>query len=433
MRWDMMLSKPNPEAAMASTPTEPRPLSHHGHRSWTSFWYDDAGKRRCKRFGRCDEVSERAARNRYAAWMATWKMTDHVRNPDSAPANYTARRLATDYFAHAEQHYVKNGQPTSSLWEVKYAMEAVADAWGNRPLVRVQSHELAQLRDRMIWREDGSPRSVRTVNGRLAIIKQAARWAASERGFIPDAVAVAMSMVKPLVEGRCEARSTDAIRPVDEDVVARTIEAAPAVLGDMIRLMWYTGMRPGEVAIMRACDVEREGEVWIYRPSTHKTEHLAKSRVVALGPQAQRILSRYLDAIKSPAAYLFSPRSAQAQRRHGIPRGTSNVYTDESFRRALHYACDRAWPHPELEAVLARHGYKAGARWRREHRDELRDWRRSHHWNPNQLRHAWATRVRARFGVEAASTGLGHASIDTTLIYAERSLERAREVAAAVG
>ena len=54
-------------------------------------------------------------------------------------------------------------------------------------------------------------------------------------------------------------------------------------------------------------------------------------------------------------------------------------------------------------------------------------------WSPNQLRHAAATAVRARFGVEAARTTLGHADLSTTLIYAERDLELAVRVALELG
>jgi integrase len=54
-------------------------------------------------------------------------------------------------------------------------------------------------------------------------------------------------------------------------------------------------------------------------------------------------------------------------------------------------------------------------------------------WSPLQLRHTAATAIRARYGLEAAQTVLGHAKPDTTLIYAERDLARAHAIAAEVG
>jgi integrase len=49
------------------------------------------------------------------------------------------------------------------------------------------------------------------------------------------------------------------------------------------------------------------------------------------------------------------------------------------------------------------------------------------------LRHTAATLLRARYGLEAAQSLLGHSRPDTTLIYAERDLARARAIAAEIG
>jgi hypothetical protein len=44
-----------------------------------------------------------------------------------------------------------------------------------------------------------------------------------------------------------------------------------------------------------------------------------------------------------------------------------------------------------------------------------------------------ATVIRARYGLEAAQTVLGHARADVTQVYAERDESRARDVMAAMG
>ena len=54
-------------------------------------------------------------------------------------------------------------------------------------------------------------------------------------------------------------------------------------------------------------------------------------------------------------------------------------------------------------------------------------------WSPGQLRHTAATLIRARYGLEAAQTVLGHAKADVTQVYAERDLARARAVMAEIG
>jgi integrase len=54
-------------------------------------------------------------------------------------------------------------------------------------------------------------------------------------------------------------------------------------------------------------------------------------------------------------------------------------------------------------------------------------------WSPLQLRHTAASAIRARYGLEAAQTVLGHKKADVTEVYAERDLARARAVMAEIG
>lgn len=402
---------------MATTPTAPTLQKHHDGRSWTSYWRDDAKRLRTKRFGKEGEVSERQATARYNNWLKTeWHQKPHVQNPDSDPANYTATMLAKDYRAYADRAFVKNGKPTGHAYESTVAMNTIETAWGNRPLVTIEAHELAKLRDAMIFDADGKARGMKTVNGRLAIIKDAFRWAAIERGLIPETKAVAMKMVKPLARGRSAAKDPGEIKPIADAVVEATKQHLPPVLSDLITIQRLTGMRPGEACIMRTCDIDTTGDVWIYRPHTHKTEHKDKTREVAIGPKGQAIVEPRL--LLDTRAYIFPPMEsvkwhAQRAETHRRPdqkpsakktgRRVGDHYTKDSYRRAIHRACDSAFG----EGV--------------------------NRWSPNRLRHTWATEVRKLVGIEAASAGLGHATIDTTLIYAERSIETAKDVARRVG
>ena len=56
-------------------------------------------------------------------------------------------------------------------------------------------------------------------------------------------------------------------------------------------------------------------------------------------------------------------------------------------------------------------------------------------WNPGQLRHAKATSLRAKIGIEAARTVLGHrlGSEVTETVYAERDLQQAVDAAKRFG
>jgi len=181
-----------------------------------------------------------------------------------------------------------------------------------------------------------------------------------------------------------------------------------------------TGMRPAEVCQLRPCDLDRSGDVWKYTPSKHKTQHHGHKRDIFLGPKAQAVLLRYL--ARDAETYCFRPcdseskRLAEQEANRKTPRSCGNVrgsnverkpkrkpgerYATDSYRRAIHRACD-----------------KAGI----------------DRWSPNRLRHSAATEIRKRFGLEAAQVTLGHASADITQVYAERDNTLAIRVAREVG
>ena len=59
----------------------------------------------------------------------------------------------------------------------------------------------------------------------------------------------------------------------------------------------YLGVYGRDETSMRPIDIETSGDIWLYRPATHKTSHLERSRVVPLGPRAQGVT-------ESPASLL---------------------------------------------------------------------------------------------------------------------------------
>ena len=112
----------------------------------------------------------------------------------------------------------------------------------------------------------------------------------------------------------------------------------------------------------------RNGVVWKYTPYTHKTEHLGKNRIIAVGPKAQVLLTPYLEAkANTPEAFLFSPKDAvQLQRiekrknrksvgkngqvqpsqkdrsKPDAVRTPGSQYSKNSYNRAINRACEKA-------------------------------------------------------------------------------------------
>lgn len=272
--------------------------------------------------------------------------------------------------------------------------------------------------------------------------------------MIPPAVLQALAAVPGLKKGRCDAPEPEPVAPVDVYVVEQTIPLMLPVTADMVRLQLLTGARPGEVCSLRPCDIDRSGDIWEHSVDGHKTEHHGRSRTVYIGPAAQALLRPYL--LRDELSHCFSPREAMDQHRAqryerrttplscGNRPGTNRKrqsrkkagdrYDTSSYRHAIHYACDRAFPPPgELAKQEGETTKQHMARLTEDERAALDAWQKEHRWSPNKLRHTKATEIRRRFGLEAAQVILGHAAADVTQIYAERDAEKASEVARLVG
>lgn len=77
----------------------------------------------------------------------------------------------------------------------------------------------------------------------------------------------------------------------------------------MVQVQERSGMRPQDIRDLRSCDLDMTNNVWVYTPSTHKTEHHGHVRRIAIGPDARSILVPFLKP-NDPEAYLFNPREA---------------------------------------------------------------------------------------------------------------------------
>jgi integrase len=274
-----------------------------------------------------------------------------------------------------------------------------------------------------------------TINAHVGRIKRMFRWAASNE-LVPAVVFHGLQTVEGLRRGRSDAREPREVKPVPDDRVDAVLAHVPPVVAAMIQLQRLTGMRSGELTIMRGSDLDTTGRVWTYTPATHKTEHHGHERPIYLGPRAQEIIGPYFKADFS--AYLFSPVESETERRAEVhsrrrtpmscgnrpgtnrkrrpKRRPRDNYTSDSYRRAIERGCEKAFSPPEGITE-----------------EERRQWRKEHRWHPHQLRHNAATRLRKEFGIEAARVVLGHRSAAITEVYAEIDGAKAAEIMARVG
>ena len=337
------------------------------------------------------------------------------------------------YRIHAKQYY---GLGASSEWHrIKLAYKHLKALYAPHIASEFGPTEFKAVRQRMI--DAGGSRTF--VNAQMKRLLRMMKWAASEE-MIPASVYETLRLVPNLKRNRTVARETEPVKPIELSTVKQTIAHMPPVVADMVRVQLLLGCRPAEVCKLTPAMIDRSGDVWVAQLDEHKTVHHERDRNLYIGPQAQEILTPYL--LRGEYEHLFRPCDAVRQRREkasaervtplscgnrsgersGGLKGKrarkrpSDAYDTTSYRRAIHYACDRAFPPADsLEG------------------EALRKWRSEHRWSPNRLRHTKGTEVRKAFGLEHAQIYLGHAAANVTQIYAERDKEKALEVARKIG
>ena len=370
------------------------------------------------------------SRERYNALISEWMKRANSAAPLTAPtsprSSLTIGELALKYIQHASRYYTKNGVPTSQIHVERAALRAMVQLYEHEYASEFGALKLKSVQQLLI----GQGMARNTINKLCASIKRAFKWAAAEE-LVPASVFHGLEVVEGLKRGRCGARETPPVLPVDDGTVANTLPYLSPVIKAMVQLQRLCGARPGEVIGIRPVDVTMQTNgVWVLRPSSHKTEHHDRERRVYIGPEGQDILRPYLE--RDPMRFCFDPGES-AGRNNRKPNGRRRpgaCFTTSSYRRAIERACEKAFDMPEnLRKIPADVSLEDRARLE----TEAAEWRRANCWAPNQLRHSAATRIREQYGVEAAQTVLGHSDPRMTTVYAERHFALAADVALKIG
>jgi integrase len=322
----------------------------------------------------------------------------------------TVNEVVLAYLRHAREYY-KDSPPEQD--KIKLSVRPLKQLYGRQPARSFDVLALEAVRDEMI-----KTLARTTANIRIGVIKRLFKWAASKK-LVPAAVALELRMLAGLKRGRCNARETEPVKPVDLSLVEATLPHLNRQLRTLVSLQRITGARSGELVIMRPCDIDRSQSPWIYRPHKHKNLYRGHSREIYLGPQAQALIEPFLD--RPAESYMFSPREAVAEfraarkaarkckvypweanrKRKANPKRRAGLrYTVDRYRKAIIKTCEKKKLTP---------------------------------WHPHQLRHTVATEIRRKYGIETARIILGHKSLQATEIYAEGNRDAAKKVMGEIG
>ena len=397
----------------------PAPVHHKPSGQDVLFVRDADGKRRMVYLG--PHGSAQAAR-RYREVLA-----EHLAGKPVATRS-TARvptsewpslaQLCAAFLLDAERYYVDaQGRRSDEVDNFRLALRPLLHLHRDTPTDRFSITDLIEVRQGFIDAEFGHQRDeqgrpipgtgkkrTRTyINACLRRVKQVFRWG-TERRLVPGSTWHELSALRSLPIGRCAARETEPVEAVPWSMVEPVLEHLPTPLRSCVLLQWCTGMRPSEALQIRVSDLDRSGDVWLYRVEHHKNAWRGRPRIVPLGPEAQAILRPLL---RADGGYLLSPRDAVAEL-NAIKRANrkspltpsqrardernaekapavGDHYGIDAYRKAIHRACDRAG--------IAR-------------------------WSPHRLRHAKGTALARTEGIEAARIALGHKDDRVTRRYA---------------
>lgn len=224
--------------------------------------------------------------------------------------------LIRDYWAFAKTYYRKNGKPTSQVEQINNSLKPLNKLYGETPAKDFGPLALKAVRQEFIKADFCRDE----INRKTQKIVRMFKWAVANEK-VPASVHHGLKAVEGLKKGRCEVRESPPVKPVPEPFVNAVLPHVSRQVAAMIQLQRLTGMRPGEVVIIRTMDINTAGAIWEYRPESHKTEHHGKDRVIFIGPRAQAILKPWLKT--DMTAYLFSPRESMTERAKGMRNGAS--------------------------------------------------------------------------------------------------------------
>ncbi len=411
--------------------SQPRMLRHPRTNRAFIFIRDEHGKRRQVALGEWDsQEAQRRFHQELARWHARQRGGEAVAALIAAEhdANLTIADAVARWLVYCEGYYRHpDGSPTSEAASCEVAVDPLLELFADEPAREFGSKKLRTVRERMIA---GDPEVAakqrrgwcRTVaNLATGRIRRCFKWLASEE-LVSASVHASLCTLPPLKRGRTEARESKPTKPVSDADVAATLPHLPPVVADMVRVQHLVGMRPGELCAMTTAELDRSESVtagcWVFRPSQSKLSYRGRAVEYPIGPRVVAILSRYIKA--DPAAPMFSPSESEQQRREELRAARKTKVQPSQENRRL--AQPRHTPGDRYDTMAYGHAVRRAAK-----RAGVETW------SPHALRRAVATRIRAKFGAEAARAMLAHQSLDMTALYAHRDLKTGMEIASKIG
>ena len=232
-------------------------------------------------FGRSDDPqAEQKYHQAIAEWLAAGKQLP------ADPNVIAVKEVLSRFWIHARDYYrtLTDGR-VKELEQFRLAVRPLKELYGESRAADFGPRALKAVRRKMI--DHGWCRPY--INKQVNRIRHIFKWAVSDE-LIPGDVLHALQAVPGLRKGRGQAPEPEAVKPVPIEHVNAIEPFVSRQAWAMIQIQLFTAARAGEISQMRPCDIDRENEVWLYRPESHKTAHHGFERKIFIGPRGQQAL-----------------------------------------------------------------------------------------------------------------------------------------------
>ena len=402
------------------------------------------GRRYRKRFGQADTPQAIAA---WEAFLDDYRhgRVDWHQDGTSAPSARTSAPSAPAAVAPAATDASIAAAVVAYLREFDYkqisdgekaqthrVLEIVARRHGREPADSFRAKKLKSLRRHFCldlgWNHKHAADGERRVRNWI-------RWCVTEE-LVSYQTAWLIDQVPRLQPGELGTTRKTARPPVELADFEAVLPHLPPSVADFARVQFLCGMRPGEVARLRAWHAtgdatlpggeapvwlhSAEHDVWLYRFDAHKTRWKTDSPLWKAVPQlALDILERHQDReaeLTGGTGWLLRPSVVKAERAAARgPRKTKPTLRNRLQRVRVAEAYDAEADHYSYDQKHPSRGYSQVIRTAVKKAIDAGDLTAA--WSPNQLRHGMATFLAQADGLQSAQVYLGHADSRTTRTY----------------
>lgn len=272
----------------------------------------------------------------------------------------------------------------------------IEHTYGRTPTHELDLGKLDEMVSQMSrggWKRDGykaKPWNVTTINKALGLIRQFIIWGGDQQLIEAGRAYFLADNIPYAKAGRKGVKPKQQRKAIAVDNVFKLQPYYTPTLWGMVQFQYYGGMRPGDVCRATWQQIDTSGELWVYTPDTHKTDHLGLKLFYLLGPKAQAALQRF--AGLPPTRPLFN-LCAHRRERQRMKAGMDPLAIEPtSYGSEQGFFASKQYSRAITGTIsLARH-YEVEVE----------------NWTPYQLRHACATEVNQEFGLAHAAAVLGN-------------------------